>query len=91
MIAAVRNHAAQARFEDLRGSELMAAAAELQAQEGLVDEARRFRRLNEIWDRADAAWGVMEQNLNVLIPLLVSPEFDTILARLQAAFEAEGQ
>lgn len=91
MIAAVRSHAAHARFEDLRGSQIMEAAATLQDQNGLVDEERRSKRLVQMWDRADAAWGVMEQNLNVLIPLLVSPEFDMILARLQAAFEAEGQ
>lgn len=86
MIAAVRSHAAHARYEDLRGSELMALASDVQARPG-----PDTKLMDELWDRADAAWGVMDQNLNVLIPLLVSPEFDMILARLQAAFEAEGQ
>jgi hypothetical protein len=86
MIADARMHAALARDADARGATLMAEANELQLR-----GAGKAERLNDLWDQADAAWGAMEDALNILVPLMVSPELDQILARLQAAFEAEGQ
>ena len=84
MIAAVRLFAARARFEDLRGEALMAKAT-------VAGERDDLPTMNALHDQAVTAWSEMERILNVLIPLLVSLDMDQILARLQAAFDADGQ
>lgn len=84
MLETVRTLARQVRFADMQGSLLMYKSQEA----GQRDD---FASMNAFADQADVSWTAMERDLNVLIPLLVSPEVDQILDRLQAAFEAEGQ
>lgn len=69
MLETVRTLARQVQFADMQGSLLTSKSQEA----GQRDD---FASMNAFADQADVSWTAMERDLNVLIPLLVSPEMD---------------